>query len=136
HLALALALAGLGEPAEALHHERRALELDPANRSAANNLAWHLATAPSAELRDPALATRLAEGVVAELGRADPGARDTRGAAQAGGGSFAAALATADAALAPARERGDSELAREIEARRAGYAAGRAWVEGASVAAP
>ena len=130
HVALALVLAAQGDFEAALRHGRRALELDPGNLAAANNLAWHLATSPRAELRDPALALRLAEQVVEGRGRSDPGALDTLAAAQAAGGDFPAALATADEALAAARSRGDDALEREIAQRRARYAAGSAWVEG------
>jgi tetratricopeptide (TPR) repeat protein len=130
HLALALVEAAAGDPEAALDHERLAFELDPGDVSAANNLGWRLATISRPELRDPALALRLATRVVEEKGGSDPGALDTLAAAQAAGGDFAAALRTADEALRIARERVDAGLAEEIAARRALYAAGRAYVDG------
>jgi tetratricopeptide (TPR) repeat protein len=135
HLAFALLEGAVGDPVAALRHERAAVRLDPDDPAAANNLAWRLATAARPELRDPAEALRLSSRVVDSTGGSDPGALDTLAAAQAAGGDFASALRSAERALHLAAERGDAALVDAIRARRASYAAGRAWVEGASEAA-
>ena len=60
-LALAEGARGLGRAREAIAHYRAALELDPDLLTAANNLAWMLATHPEPAVRDPAAALALAE---------------------------------------------------------------------------
>ncbi|HYA79178.1 MAG TPA: tetratricopeptide repeat protein, partial [Candidatus Nitrosopolaris sp.] len=60
-LALAGSLSDRGRPSEAINHYYLALALDPDSLSALNNLAWLLATAPEAALRDGHEAVRLAE---------------------------------------------------------------------------
>ncbi len=94
------------------------------HRRAANNLAWLLATAPDADLRDGATAVTLAEGVVAA--GADPGALDTLAAAYAEAGRFTEAVATGERAIAGAGGR-DGDFEREAASRLALYRQGRAY---------
>ncbi len=120
---------GLGEPARAAALYERALALAPQGApplGAALGLAWILATAPDAALRDGARATRLAQACVAATRQGDARALATLAAARAECGAFeeaaqlqerAVARAGASAALyAPALER---------------YRAGEPWREGA-----
>lgn len=72
----------------------------PDDPALANALAWLLATAPDAALRDGARAVRLATGAVEASGDAHPGYVDTLAAAYAETGDFARALATQQRALA------------------------------------
>lgn len=50
-----------GKPNEAISHYKTALEIDPNDTQALNNMAWTLATAPNALIRDGAKAVELAE---------------------------------------------------------------------------
>jgi tetratricopeptide (TPR) repeat protein len=121
-----------GRHAEAVSLCREALRLDPRATAPRNNLAWLLATAPDAALRDPDEALRLAEGLVARSNEPPADALDTLAAAQAAAGRIDLAVRTAERALdAAARERAD-ELAAAIRARLARYRAGAAWVEPAA----
>ena len=119
-----------GRDAEAIAHGRAALARDPDLISAANNLAWVLATSSDASLRDPAEAIRLAETVVRETEPGDPGYLDTLAVSYAAAGRFGDARRTAQRAAELAAARGDEELARSIRVRAAGYAQGRAHVDG------
>jgi tetratricopeptide (TPR) repeat protein len=69
---MALIAAANGQMAEAARFYRDALALDPDMRFAANGLARILATAGSAELRDPEGAIRVAEAALLDCGGSDP----------------------------------------------------------------
>lgn len=71
HLRIGIALAALGREAEAIQHCEQALKLEPDSALALHNLAWSLATAKSADLRDPARAVELA-GTVVKQSPSDP----------------------------------------------------------------
>ena len=129
HHALAMVSLASGREAEAVAHGRAALERDPRLLSAANNLAWVLATSADASLRDPAEAIRLAGTAVRETDSGNPGFLDTLAASYAAAGRFGDARRTAQRAAELATARGDEELARSIRARAAGYAQGRAHVD-------
>ena len=108
-----------------------ALRLNPAHLSAANNLAWLLATTPDERLRNPAEAVRRAEGMI-EGGRAEhPALLDTLAASYASAGRFDDATRTAQRALALATANAEPELAAEIRRHMALYRSGRAFVAGA-----
>ena len=63
-------------------------------------LAWVLAAAPEASVRNPGVAQSLAERAVTLTAMADAGALDVLAAAQAANQDFDGAIRTADAALA------------------------------------
>jgi len=130
HHALAVVSLAAGRDAEAIAHGRAALARDPDLISAANNLAWVLATSSDARLRDPAEAIRLAETVVRKTEAGDPGFLDTLAVSYAAAGRFGDARRTAQRAAELAAARGDEELARSIRVRAAGYAQGRVHVDG------
>ncbi|HEY8153599.1 MAG TPA: tetratricopeptide repeat protein [Myxococcota bacterium] len=121
HQALAVVSLAAGRDAEAVAHGRAALERDPRLLSAANNLAWVLATSRDPSLRDPAEAIQLAELAVRESEPENPGFLDTLAVSYAAAGRLADARRTAQRAAELAAARGDPELARQIRARAAGW---------------
>jgi tetratricopeptide (TPR) repeat protein len=100
HFNLGSALNSQGRPQESMVELRRALELKPDLAPALVQLAWLLASARDATLRDPDQAVRVAERAVSLTARGDANALDVLAAAQAASGHFDAALETAAAALA------------------------------------
>src|SRR5262249_841190 len=88
-----------GDLAQAIDRFREALRLRPDWIPAAASLAWLLATAPDATLRDVNQAIRFAEQVADLPGRQDASALDVLAAAYASDGQFDRAIATCDAAL-------------------------------------
>ena len=130
HQALAVVSLATGRDAEAVAHGRAALARDPDLISAANNLAWVLATSSDASLRDPAEAIRLAETVVRETEPGDPGFLDTLAVSYAAAGRFGDAHRTAQRAAELAAARGDEALARSIRVKATDYAQGRAHADG------
>jgi tetratricopeptide (TPR) repeat protein len=117
------------EPEPAVRHFRETLRLDPEHVSAANNLAWLLATSASDRLRDPAESVRIAEATVRATGGTDPALLDTLAAAEASAGRFESAFRTATDAADRARAAGDDALADAIGRRAALYRSGRAYRE-------
>ena len=87
-----------GRDAEAIHALTEAVR-DPTRNGAARKLAWILATAGDAALRDPARALTLARAAVVATQRADPDALETLAAAQAASGEFARAVEIESEAL-------------------------------------
>ncbi len=124
------ALARLGRPREAQAHLREALARDPGLGDAALELAWLLATCEEAALRDPEQAVRLAEAELRRAGGAGARREDVLAASYAAAGRFEEARAAAARAEAAARAAGSGAL-EAIRARRALYAAGLPYVEGA-----
>jgi Tfp pilus assembly protein PilF len=95
----------------------RALEIDPNNAETLNNLAWWLATAPDARLRDAHRAIGLAERACAATDRNSTmyaGYLDTLSAAQAAVGRFDEAAITAAKALDIAIAQKQDDLAKQI----------------------
>lgn len=126
---LAAALLRAGERRAAVDRLRETLARDPSDFESANMLAWTLATAPEAALRDGREAVRLARAALeaaagaADVGAAEPAAHllDTHAAALAEAGEFEKAASVARRALARAEASGDSAQAREIQERLALY---------------
>jgi len=136
HAHLGDALLERGRAAEAVAHWEESLRLRSAFLEVANNLAWLLATASDARVRDPQRALAVAEqalAIVRQPGTANAAERasvlDTLAAAQAAAGRFADAARTAADARVLADRAGDAELAAEIARREALYRAGRAFTE-------
>ena len=100
HFNLGSALNSQGRPQESIVELRRALVLKPDLAPALVQLAWLLASARDATLRDPDQAVRVAERAVNLTARRDANALDVLAAAQAAAGRFDAAVETAAAALA------------------------------------
>lgn len=111
----------LGQWSSAAADFRRATSLDPTNSRAMQGAAWLMATCPEARYRDPKLALAAAERAIELLGEDDWRYLDTLAAAQASGGQFGQAVATATKAesLAPEREAASLQQRRELyEAKR------------------
>jgi len=89
-------------------------------------LAWLLATAPDAALRDGARARALAQ-EASRLTGGHPVVLGTLAAAQAERGDFAAAAATAAQAAERAAAQGHAALAESLRGQRALYEQGRAF---------
>ncbi|MGI9431782.1 MAG: tetratricopeptide repeat protein [Myxococcota bacterium] len=116
------------ESARAIGDYRAALELNPNNTNAANNLAWLLSVHENPVVRSPREALMLAEGVARVRGEDDPYALDTLAAANAAAGNTARAAELADRALRIAREDPTAAaLAPGLDERLALYRAGRAY---------
>jgi len=113
-----------GELAEAGARFREALRLKPDFLPAVASLAWLLATAPDAGLRDPDQAVRLAERAVDLAGRRDASALDVLAAAYASAGAFDRAIALCEQALTM---QPDAALAAAIRAREQLYRDGKPY---------
>jgi tetratricopeptide (TPR) repeat protein len=129
HVGMALASSQLGDFARAVHHGREALRLDPALDSAANNLAWILATSPDPHARNPEESIRIMGRLLREAERPDPAHLDTLAAAYAAAGRFPDAIDTATRAEKLAREEQRSAMVEQIRVRLAGYREGESWIE-------
>ena len=114
---LAAALDAAGQTAAAIREYNTVLAGDENATSAANNLAWILATSSDDQFVDGARALQLAKGVVQRDGGRDPTTLDTLSAAYAASGDRDAAIKVARTALQLARLRHDAELTAKIETR-------------------
>ncbi len=123
HLAAVRILAGRGDHAACIDRLWRAHKQLPDNVLVANELAWLLATCPRAELRSGAQAVEVAERASSQAPEESrPALLDTLAAAYAEAGRFEDAIAAADKAIALATERGQSDFASRVAARRDMYA--------------
>jgi tetratricopeptide (TPR) repeat protein len=125
HFNLGSVLSAQGRPQDAVAEFRRAVELKPDLTPALVELAWLLASARDAALRDPDQALRIAERAANLARRGDARALDVLAAAQAASGRFDAALETTAAALAL---RPPESLAAAIRQRQQLYRERRAYV--------
>jgi hypothetical protein len=110
-----------GQPAEAIREYREALRLHSDYSKAMNNLAWMLATQPDPRLRNGEEAARLARRAADLNGGNDPESLDTLAAAYAETHQFAEAIKVAERAAELAQSAGQTEMARQIQARLKGY---------------
>jgi tetratricopeptide (TPR) repeat protein len=111
----AFELVQAGRHREAADMLTQALSRHPDNSELAHNLARLLATTPDPNVRNGAVALRLALAVRDRTGGRDPRVLDTLAAAYAAHGQFNAARDTAAEAARLARATGDIEMARAIE---------------------
>jgi tetratricopeptide (TPR) repeat protein len=117
-----------GQLGEAVALLREAVRIDPQMIQACNDLAWLLATAADASLRNPEEALQLAESIGSVDRISSANLLDTRAAAYAAAGRHADAVRVAERALALAHGE-EAQLAPQIESRLREYRRGRAWVE-------
>jgi Flp pilus assembly protein TadD len=99
HDNLGIAFLHKGQVNEAMAQFQKALELQPDNVEVQNNLAWVLATAPNASLRNGVKAVRLAQRAKQLSGGQNPAIIGTLAAAYAEAGRFPEAVTTARQAL-------------------------------------
>jgi tetratricopeptide (TPR) repeat protein len=110
---LGMAFIQKGRPDEAIPQFQKALEIKPGFPEALNELAWELATAPTAAVRDGQQAVELAQRAAQLAGGTDPGVLGTLAAAYAEAGRFEDAVASARKAIDLARATGrQDQLAR------------------------
>jgi tetratricopeptide (TPR) repeat protein len=121
HFNRGLWLALEGKPAEAAVQYREAIRLRPNYAKALNNLAWLMATDPDPHGTNDEEALRLARRAADLTEGNDPGTLDTLAAACAEAHRFEEAAAIAERAVALAETSGQSQLARQIQARLEGY---------------
>jgi tetratricopeptide (TPR) repeat protein len=125
HSNLGLLLFLQGQSQEAIAHAAKALDLQPANPDLQNALAWMLATAPQATLRNGARALELAAQASRSGGAKDPQVLRTLAAAYAEAGKFQDAVQTAQNALQVSEFQSNTEvsnmLRREIKLYQAGH---------------
>jgi tetratricopeptide (TPR) repeat protein len=136
HSELGAALIIVGKPREALAHLEQALRIQPDLAEAQNNLAWVLATLPPTEGGNPVRAVSLAQRACELSGNRAPGDLDTLAVAYAAAGRFDAAVTTARRAIDLARSTGQTESAKEIEARLELYRSGRAYHPSMAMTSP
>ena len=114
-----------GDLPDAVEQFREAVRLQPDWIPAVANLAWMLATTPSAALRDVDQAIHLAEHAAVLTSRQNAGVLDVLAAAQAAAGRFDLALISCDEALALIP--GEPQAA-AVRQRRALYSQHRAYI--------
>jgi protein O-mannosyl-transferase len=123
---LGIALFQEGQAGEAIPYAQKALELQPADARIQNGLAWMLATAPQASLRNGARAVQLAIQASQATAGNNPEVLRTLAAAYAETGQFPIAFQTAQKALQLAQGQSSGAalagmLLREIKLYEAGH---------------
>jgi tetratricopeptide (TPR) repeat protein len=127
HMGLGMAAAGDLDLAAAIGHYRAALAISPGLPTAADKLAWILATSEDVRLLDPSEAVRLAEGV--NTPRRSARTLDTLAAAYAAAGRFEDALQAAREAERLAANGDMPHLQQPIRERAAFYENGRPFID-------
>jgi Tfp pilus assembly protein PilF len=115
HRNLADAFRKQGKSKEAIAEYEEALNIAPNDPFVLNNLAWILATASDASIRDGARAIGLALQVVQTSGAKEPNFLRTLAAARAEAGQFSESVATAEEAMAIATAQNKPELTTDLE---------------------
>jgi protein O-mannosyl-transferase len=115
HTGLGNALLRKGLIREAVAHYEKALALAPEDPHSRNNIAWLLATASDASIRDGARAVGFAQVAVALSGGKEPRFLRTLAAAYAESGHFSEAFAVAQQAVAIARMQRKTGLTNRLE---------------------
>jgi Flp pilus assembly protein TadD len=115
HTGLGNALLGKGSLQEAIAHYEKALALAPEDPHSRNNVAWVLATASDASIRDGTRAVGFAQAAVQLSGGREPRFLRTLAAAYAESGRFSEALAVAQRAAVIATMQGKTDVANRLE---------------------
>jgi tetratricopeptide (TPR) repeat protein len=126
HNCLGIACLRKGDVAGAIAHWRKVLHFSPSYTAVQKNLAWLLAAAPDASLRDGARAVELAQQADRASGGANPEVLGTLAAAYAEAGRFSDAADAARRALALVPQN-DPGQAADLREQLALYEAGRPY---------
>jgi tetratricopeptide (TPR) repeat protein len=121
---LGILMARQGNDRAAIEYYRAALRLNPSLVTIQKYLAWLLATASDATLRDGAEAVRLASSAT-QLAANDPTTWDALAAARAEAGNFPDALIAANKAIELANASKQTELAAQLQTRLKLYQSGQ-----------
>lgn len=124
HYSLGSALLQKGRMEEAIVHYQQALQINPDYAEAKNDLAWVLATAPQASLRNGNQAVELAQQANQIAGGENPTILRILAAAYAEAGRFGDAQQNAQKALDLARAAGQTDLINQISGELKLYDAG------------
>lgn len=122
YLELGRTLAANHQFTEAIDTFRRGLDVEPRHMVMGNEMAWLMATAPDAKLRNAPQAIQIGERIAELTSRKEPKPLDMLAAAYAEAGRFEDATATAQEALKLAEARGETDLAAAIGSRLQSYA--------------
>lgn len=122
--ALANALLAKGDFAAAISELSKQLEASPGDVTTETTLAWVLATAPDAALRDGGRALGLAQAAVSATNGREPRTVRALAAAFAEEGQFDEAIHAAEVAIAMCDELGERDLAAALRQELAAYQAG------------
>jgi Tfp pilus assembly protein PilF len=115
HTSLGNALLQKGSVQEAITHYEKALALAPEDPHSRNNIAWVLATASDALIRDSTRAVGFAQEAVLLSGGREPLFLRTLAAAYAESGRFAEAIAVAKQAAVTASMQGKADVANRLQ---------------------
>jgi tetratricopeptide (TPR) repeat protein len=126
HFNLARACYQEGRLGLAIEQFQSALQIDPGDMEAQNNLAWLLATAPQASLRNGGKAVQLARQANELAGGRNPVILGTLAAGLAETGQFGDAVQSAQKAIELARAAGRQDLAAKLNGELKRYEAGLA----------
>jgi tetratricopeptide (TPR) repeat protein len=108
-------------------HLQSAAQLQPDNVAVLNRLAWLMATNPESQVRNGKEAILLAQHACDLTGNSDPQSLNTLAAAYAEAGQFEIAAATAERALAQAKNLGQDKLVTFIANLQALYKSGKPY---------
>ena len=129
HLNLAAALVRMNRYTDAIEQYRAALRYSPRDIRLYNGLAWLLATAEDAAVRDGAEAVIWAERAAKATGNRHELVLETLAAAYAESGNFPAAIATLERARSLAQETNDVQALGRIEQRLPLFQSGKPYHE-------
>jgi tetratricopeptide (TPR) repeat protein len=115
HTCLGNALLRRGSVREAVAHYENAIALAPEDPHSRINVAWVLATAADASIRDGIKAVEFAQQAIELSGGKDPNFLRTLAAAYAESGRFSEAITTAKQAILIATMQGNSRFAKVLE---------------------
>jgi tetratricopeptide (TPR) repeat protein len=124
---LGMSLWGMGRTRDATEQYRQVLRLKPEWGTAANSLAWILATDKSENNRNGKEAVRWALVACTGTNRTNPAYLDTLAAAYAEAGDFEGAVKTAEECLNLARAKGETALSQDVQRKLQLYKSGKAF---------
>jgi len=129
HYLIGSLLLAQGKRAEAIAEYKQSIELEPELPPALNDLAWILATAPEAGLRDGSEAVKVAERACQASLSPNPQFIGTLAAAYAEAGRFPEAISAAERAKDLAAKQGRDDLAQRNEELLQFYRGGKPYHE-------